>query len=295
MTRELNNFFTALEKENPYDYFLIKKFHYNPKTIFNKTIDDIENKKYFDINIVYKYMFNNNFLRYLDIVFKNDDYISNLGYCVLESLNKLLKYSSELIRINLENDASYIDLYKLIRSRITHRVLYKDNKINEKMKNCDKELLEKVSRTMEINSKVQYSLVIRPKEEKEDILIRIENDDYEDDTNAVLFIHSYNSDVIINSLYCENRFLDIIENKLLKIDLENNIINNIIDILYASIKIKTKDYTYINGNLGKIMLSKKLIKEFNIDKATELIKLLELKKKNRKRDNKIIYLSAYKL
>ena len=35
MTKELDDLFNKLENENPYDYFLIKKFHYNPKKIFN--------------------------------------------------------------------------------------------------------------------------------------------------------------------------------------------------------------------------------------------------------------------
>ena len=49
-------------------------------------------------------MFNNNFLKYLDIVLQDDDYINNLDYCVIESLCKFLKYSKQLIKVNLEND-----------------------------------------------------------------------------------------------------------------------------------------------------------------------------------------------
>ena len=38
------------------------------------------------------------------------------------------------------------------------------------MKNCDRKLLKKVANYAKINSKVQYSLTIRPKQEKEEIL-----------------------------------------------------------------------------------------------------------------------------
>ena len=51
---------------------------------------------------------------------------------------------------------------------------------------------------------------------------------------------------------------------------------------------------YVKGYAGKYMLSEKMIKEFDLEKAAELIKLLKLKKTPKKEDNKVIYLYPYK-
>lgn len=69
MTKELKSFFKKLEKDNPYDYFLLKKLYYNPNSILSDSKEYVEAGFYYDEDSAYNYMFNNNLLEFLDLAY----------------------------------------------------------------------------------------------------------------------------------------------------------------------------------------------------------------------------------
>ena len=71
----------------------------------------------------------------------------------------------------------------------------------------------------------------------EDTIKRILEDDYNDPNSCVLYNYSLGHYKIINSVVCDNEFLNIINEKFINKDIPICIIQKIIDILELSINI----------------------------------------------------------
>ena len=134
MTKELTEFFKKLEKENKYDYFLLRKLYINPESVFNDKDEDIDKENYYDKNTVYSYMFNNNFLTFLDLAYDDDGFLNKLNYNMLKSIYEFLNEVDRIVLINTDNTFTHTEIFEFIKSRIVDKKLYKMDNVREKMK-----------------------------------------------------------------------------------------------------------------------------------------------------------------
>lgn len=134
MTKELTEFFKKLEKENKYDYFLLRKLYINPESVFNDKDEDIDKENYYDKNIIYSYMFNNNFLTFLDLAYDDDGFLNKLNYNMLKSIYEFLNEVDRIVLINTDNTFTHTEIFEFIKSRIVDKKLYKMDNVREKMK-----------------------------------------------------------------------------------------------------------------------------------------------------------------
>ena len=136
------------------------------------------------------------------------------------------------------------------------------------------------------NKKIKEQLVDNKNKKKEEILNKIKNDNYLEPESCYLYYKSLDTNYfqIIDNLICNNEFVDIICNIKENID-DKQILLNIYEILTESIKIKeylSDDYEWIYDRLDK-----NLIKDYKIEKAKELLKII-YQKMNQKRNLKLI-------
>lgn len=134
MTKELTEFFKKLEKENKYDYFLLRKLYINPESVFNDKDEDIDKENYYDKNTVYSYMFNNNFLTFLDLAYDDEEFLNKLNYNMLKSIYEFLNEVDRIVLINTDNTFTHTEIFEFIKSRIVDKKLYKMDNVREKMK-----------------------------------------------------------------------------------------------------------------------------------------------------------------
>ena len=134
MTKELTEFFKKLEKENKYDYFLLRKLYINPESVFNDKDEDIDKENYYDKNTVYSYMFNNNFLTFLDLAYDDEEFLNKLNYNMLKSIYEFLNEVDKIVLINTDNTFTHTEIFEFIKSRIVDKKLYKMDNVREKMK-----------------------------------------------------------------------------------------------------------------------------------------------------------------
>ncbi len=134
MTKELTEFFKKLEKENKYDYFLLRKLYINPESVFNDKDEDIDKENYYDKNTIYSYMFNNNFLTFLDLAYDDDGFLNKLNYNMLKSIYEFLNEVDRIVLINTDNTFTHTEIFEFIKSRIVDKKLYKMDNVREKMK-----------------------------------------------------------------------------------------------------------------------------------------------------------------
>lgn len=249
MTLELKNFFRKIKNSNPYNYFLLRKLYYNPKFVLNKTKEDMENEIYYDESL--ENYLNDDFFEFLIIVLDDETFLNKLDYYMAENLRK---YFEDL-----------------------HELKYDRNDENNI-----------ITRNIDLLKEIEYKIIKFSVEQY--MIDKITNDMLKcsiEDDNYPLRKYPYYSDKIVVSLYCQNKFLDIIENQLLCEDLDINIIDKIINILLISIKIKTMNYSNMFEVNARYKISNNSLKEFDLKKSEELIEKLEEKRSHI--NKKIIY------
>lgn len=161
--------------------------------------------------------------------------------------------------------------------------------VDDYNKKCNNKYAD-VMRLIGINARIKYNSEIKIYDLKEKVLNEIKEN--KDNQSVTLYLNYYNSDKVVDSLICDNKFLDLLESDILNRDLNEFTITNIIEMLLLSIRIKTNS----PETLDEIYIRKRLMKreyyyEFDIQKAKELVFKLENKLKEIKHNRKIIYLS----
>ncbi len=280
LKKDLKCFFEELKNEKANDYFLLKKLYLNPKSFFYKTEKDFKNGDYYDVIVCNSFILNNNFLEFLKLALYDLDYINKLDYYMLVGISHLLddsiflttdkcKFFIKIISINLFSKSQKID----------------DNFIDT-IKNYNVITASNLMHNVSGYIKTKKDKEVTPIECRKQILDLIKNDDYSDPEDCILFLYEYNHINIINSVVCDNEFLNFLEDKLIDIDLNYEIINNIIKILNLSIdlNINKEDYIYEPYNIVDIVGIDR-INKYNIDKAKTIISVLN----NKLREKKIIY------
>lgn len=276
--QNLYDFFNKLKFENLYRYFLMNKFYYNYKEILYKKDDT------YDIEIVKKYMFNNDFLELILIIFEEEDEIlEDFDYDDLSLLKSIIEDAYEITRNEIENEHTYKDILKHFKYRVKYSELFKNQK--EEIENYDLDMSYDCIRLLEEEINIRYDHNVKPFKSVEEIINKVKNDNPLSDT-YILNTYDYESTVILFSLVCNNNFLDIIEYILLEKNMKVKTINNIINILNTSINLY---FNNIDSTFERYAIeSLDNIKDFNVAKAKELINKLTFKKKSIKKNTKVI-------
>lgn len=239
MTKELKIYFSKLQKEDNYNNFLFRKIYSKPNTILNYSyIDDVESQDILD-----PYKNNNKFLEFLNIALNDSEFTNKLDYYILKTLY-IFMYENEM----LDNDDYNKSLSILLRNRI---------KFNLNMKT--------LTGSVKNNN-------------REEIIAKIKNDKYNEPINCVLYNFDISFIKIINSIVCDNEFLDIIDEKFLNQEVNIKIAKNVLDVLKLSINIYTD---YFSGNtindFYTNIITKQKIERYNIDRAINYLKKLNNK------------------
>lgn len=251
---KINNFFKKLKLKDEYKYFLLKKFYIKPKSVFNKTKEDIDKNDYYDKDLLENYI-NFEFINLLNIILYDDDFLEKIDYYSLKSLNVFIND----FKNKYMNDSSICDLF------------------------------DEVIRSLNINIRIKYKKEIKVYDLKDEVFDTILNDRY-DNYSAFLYFHRYDTDKVIDTLVCDNRFLDILENNILAKELDEYTISNIINILLSSIRIKTNNPESINESFTRDKLIKRnYYKLYDVERAKELVYRLKQKLNDIKQNRKIIY------
>lgn len=276
--QNLYEFFNKLKSENLCRYFLMNKFYYNYKDILYKKEDT------YDVEIVKKYMFNNDFLELILIIFETEDEIlEDFDYDDLNLLKSIIEDAYEITRNEIENEHTYKDILKHFKYRVKYSELFKNQK--EEIENYDLDLSYDCIRLLEEEINIRYDHNVKPFKSAEEVINKVKNDNPLSDT-YILNIYDYESTVILFSLVCNNYFLDIIEYILIEKNMKVKTINNIINILNTSINLY---FNNIDSTFERYAIeSLDNIKDFNVAKAKELINKLTFKKKCIKKNTKVI-------
>ena len=123
---------------------------------------------------------------------------------------------------------------------------------------------------------IYYEKYIKPEEDRKILLDRIRADNYEEVDNCFLYGRDGSDRKVFLHLVCDNDFLQIVEEDLLKQSLSQIIIRNIIDILQVGIDFKTLNKVYVDFDYHYQQLGKEKVQSFDYKRAKRLIsKLLE--------------------
>lgn len=232
---------------------------------------DLKNKDEFKY-----FLFKKFYISPKKVLTKNKDDINNNDFYD-ENILKNYRNSEfiDLLNIILYDDEflNKIDYYNLIS-------------IDKFIKSCDLKL-NGLERLININERIKYNREIKIYDLKEKVFNEIR-----EDNSSFLYLNYYNSDKIIDSLLCDNRFLDVLENEIIDRENDEYTINNIIEMLLLSIRLKSDNPETVNEVFTRNKLMKReYYKDFDIKRAEYLINKLENKLKEIKRKRKIIYLS----
>lgn len=283
MNNEVIEFIKKLENEHKEYYFVYYRFYMEPNTIFDKC-NDSKNDSYSKLD-EFKYFFiNHDFIDLLDILKYDSNFISKLDDKAFNSILGILYDSIYYFKNVLNSKQSFNGIIGIILKKKASQAKNADIKYF----NYDKAVT--VYNEYSIMGNDYYSAITAYKVTKEKTLIRIEQDNYNMfpylETNLLYTDDGLMNILVINSLVCENRFIDIIEKLLPKIEFSKKSVKNIIDILSYSIRVKgSKDYT------ANEILEYSLIESYDEDRAKELI--IMLNEKYFVRNNVILFKKKY--
>ena len=302
MSIQVKDFFSKLDDK---ELFMFKKLYYQPEQVLGeKKEEDREAEQDYKNSFYYcDLMMNNNLSNFIISVFYDDDFMERVednyqiwqkfGYFLYDSKDFKKYYGftddEELLlvitdkmpyRKYLDNHKpkyplmAYYDAYKKYRRLFDH--------------SYPKEQIESYDeyKANEARSYLQLiGQVIREEEDKklkkEYSLERIKKEDYTLDIDTYCgdkYLYNHNLDNIgldssaLDALVCENRFLEIIEEKINNNQIEGKVINNVMDIINMGIDIKKNDSYYSNLYRGRI--GEETVKSYNVKYAKEIMNKL---------------------
>lgn len=304
-----------LELSDANNYFLLQRFYRNPGEVLGGN-DEATIDHYQDYGEIKQLVFNESFFDLMNCLFDNNDWDKNFsGKLDFNLLRKLKFLCYDTINFRKGGSENYIEdlheeyLRKFCRNEVPvgyyakkynilelHCIvehfkkygwLYELGINQDKIDKVNVESIKELMHRIQFEIDVYYEKYIKPLEEQKSILERIISEDYEKDNSLFLFSRKGEDKKSINALVCCNEFLEIIYNTLLQRKLPKIVIENIINILSISIKLKTHilDIEYGSECVRKYLfiLGEERINNFNYKEAEKLIRLLTkiLKKKDK--------------
>lgn len=303
MTVEIKKFLEQQKNIDRKQYFLLNKFYFFPN---NSLGGNEENtlEKYYNYGDIKNLLLNNTFFQFLQLCMNDLKFNDRLDYNLLRKIRYLLcdsldfkkKYipdlEEEYLRKFCRNEVpigpiyckkyNTLELYGLIDHYQKYGFMYEIPHSRDKKDILDPKLIEQLIWENGWKLDLYYEKYIKPTEERNLILKIIETDNYNDQLNCFLAMRNGHDKKSFLSLVCNNEFLTILQNTLLKKELPNTVIDNVIEILEIGINFKTRNDVYEDFSYLYQALGEQLIKEFDYKRASHLITLLSQKKKKSK-------------
>ena len=206
---------------------------------------------------------------------------NSLLYSTKEEVKDGIYYNEDMFNNYFKN----INFFEFLRifdfSTLNYYELVSLTRLLKNVRIEDELLISELKLKTNIYLKNKYYNEIFPDLLKEEILIRAQTEAITSKKFPFINVIVPNS-VITKSLICDNRFLDIVENRLLNEKLNNRMIEDIVYILSFSIRIATDGYVAGRELDVKESIDNKLKSSFNIVKAKELIQKLLNKDEKKK-------------
>ena len=206
---------------------------------------------------------------------------NSLLYSTKEEVKDGIYYNEDMFNNYFKN----INFFEFLRifdfSTLNYYELVSLTRLLKNVRIEDELLISELKLKTNIYLKNKYYNEIVPGLLKEEILIRAQTEAITSEKFPFINVIVPNS-AVTKSLLCDNRFLDIVENRLLNEKLNNRMIEDIVYILSFSIRIATNGYVAVRELDVKESIDNKLKSSFNIVKAKELIKKLLNKDEKKK-------------
>ena len=206
---------------------------------------------------------------------------SSLLYSTKEEMKDGIYYNEDTFN-NYSGNINFFEFLKVFDfSTLNYYELVSLTRLLKNVRIEDELLISELKLKTNIYLKNKYYNEIVPGLLKEEVLIRTQTEEITSEKFPFINVITSNS-TITKSLLCDNRFLDIVENRLLNEALSDRMIEDIIYVLSFSIRIATNGYV-AGRELGvKESVDNKLKSSFNIVKAKELIQKLLNKDEKKK-------------
>lgn len=318
MNKNTKEFMHQLELHDKNNYFLFQRFYRNPSKVLGGS-DESTIDHYQDYGEIKQLIFNESFFNLMNCLFDYNDWDNDFSKKLDINLLRKLKFLCyDTINFRKNSCENYIEdlhdeyLRKFCRNEVPighyakrynifelsciiehfnkYGWLYELGINHEKIDAVNVDDIRKLMTRIQFEIDVCYEKYIQPLEEQKAILERIENENYEEDNCLFLMSRKGEDKKSINALVCCNEFLEIINNTLLQKNLPKIVIENIINILSISIKLKTHvlDTEFDSESVFKYLciLGKERVENFNYKEAERLISLLN-KKLRKKRNYKL--------
>ena len=304
MSEKVSQFFNKLDKT---DQFLFYRLYNYPDSVLGKNQDMKEaEEEYYNLYNYFDLMLNNNYSKFISAVcydydFKkrcenNDQIWRKLHFFLWDSIDYKKYYcislDKELIEVlenkmpinsYLKNKKPPFPILEAYDAWQKYKRLFENNYLIKRIDSYDVKSANKAR--ADINFVIQCIMEkINKKNEREFILSRVAQEDCSITANEDSFLFRYSLNVtgldykVLDSLVCENRFLKIINQKLIDGCIGGYPLENVLKIIKTSIKVKrhlVDDYSLYEGRLGQ-----QKIQEFDLEFAETLVaKLIEHKSK----------------
>ena len=206
---------------------------------------------------------------------------NSLLYSTKEDVKDGIYYNEDMFNNYFKN----INFFEFLRifdfSTLNYYELVSLTRLLKNVRIEDELLISELKLKTNIYLENKYYNEIVPDLLKEEILIRAQTEAITSKNFPFINVIVPNS-IITKSLICDNRFLDIVENRLLNEKLNNRMIKDIVYILSFSIRIATDGYVAGRELDVKESVDNKLKSSFNIVKAKELMQKLLNKDEKKK-------------
>lgn len=302
-TKELMHRLELCDKNN---YFLFQRFYRNPSEVLGGS-DEWTIDHYQDYGEIKQLVFNESFFDLMNCLFDYNDWDSDFSKKLdINLLRKLRFLCYDTINFRKNSFENYIEdlhdeyLRKFCKNEVPighyakkynifelscivehfnkYGWLYELGINQERIDEVNVDSIRELMNRIGFEIDFYYEKYVKPIEEQKAILERIENENYEEDNCLFLMDRKGEDKKSINALVCCNEFLEKINNTLLQKRLPKTVIENIINILSISIKLKTHilDVEYDEESVFRYLciLEEERIKNFNYKEAERLISLL---------------------
>lgn len=234
MNNETLKLLNKLRKEKNPDFFLIVKMCMDPSFALATYEEEIINGIYYDKNVISNYILNNNFLEFLCISDLNEIF-NNSNLIALHFFLTKVEEIYEIIKENNFNKRKSIKFLKKYMNDVNVDLI--DNML-EKAKVYD------ISSSSLARCKILNTLNKIFQKNALSNLMKKDINDEDFILNKMIEMPD-----IIYSIACSNEFLDIIDKKLLKENLSETQVNEIIKVLdFSFMAIVTNDEKVSNEN-----------------------------------------------
>lgn len=309
MNKKTKELMHKLELSDPSTYFLLQRFYRNPGDVLGSS-DEETIDHYQDYGEIKKLVFNESFFTLMNCLFDYNDWDMDFSRKLdINLLRKLRFLCYDTINFRKNGDEQYIEdlhdeyLRKFCRNEVPigpyakkynilelscivehfnkYGWLYELGINQERIDKVDVKSIRELMHRIGFEIDIYYEKYIKPVEDQKSILERIKSENYEEDNCVFLADRRGEDKKSINALVCCKEFLEIISNTLLQRRLPRIVIENIINILSISIKLKTHvlDIEYDAESVWKYLciLGEERIEKFNYKEAERLIGLLTKK------------------